>query len=218
MFDNCLFSVHRAQKDKDNVASSSMTEGAKKSHLKIDGINIDHINANVKGPLGWITKGTIDVDLHVSIPQGSDEDVLGLVMAEVGDMKTLALNKIEEAILSRPLNDKIPLLKTTRTFAFENQQQQPQSPPLSQAQTQIQPQQQQQVSTTLVTATQKKSPLLMQWNIKLKNLKASVPLATQELSYLNNALIRPIVAYMNANKTSISLSFNAKMDLVGFVI
>jgi hypothetical protein len=31
---------------------------------------------------------------------------------------------------------------------------------------------------------------------------------------MNNALIRPLVAYMNANKTKISLECSAKIDIV----
>jgi hypothetical protein len=50
--------------------------------------------------------------------------------------------------------------------------------------------------------------------MKFNNLRASVPLQAEELSYANNALVRPIVAYMNANRTVIPLSVVFSMELV----
>ncbi|EER36708.1 mitochondrion biogenesis protein [Histoplasma capsulatum H143] len=41
--------------------------------------------------------------------------------------------------------------------------------------------------------------------IHLNNIRAVVPLFTRDLSYVNNALIRPIVAYMNSKRTFIPI-------------
>jgi distribution and morphology protein 31 len=56
--------------------------------------------------------------------------------------------------------------------------------------------------------------VFMHCSVTLNDLRASVPMSTPYISYMNNALVRPIVAYMNAHRTRIPLSFEAKMDLV----
>jgi distribution and morphology protein 31 len=56
-------------------------------------------------------------------------------------------------------------------------------------------------------------PLTATFDVKLDNLKASVPMKPPELSYMTSALIRPIVAYMNSNHTSIPLSFEFELPM-----
>ncbi|CCE65384.1 hypothetical protein TPHA_0L00280 [Tetrapisispora phaffii CBS 4417] len=46
---------------------------------------------------------------------------------------------------------------------------------------------------------------VMDLSLKLHNVRAEVPYFTPDLSYLNYALIRPIVAYINANRTYIPI-------------
>ncbi|CAG8653528.1 6117_t:CDS:2, partial [Ambispora leptoticha] len=48
------------------------------------------------------------------------------------------------------------------------------------------------------------------------NLESSVPLMTPDLSYMNSALIRPIVAYMNNNKTVITIQGSIAKPLSDF--
>ncbi|KAJ3124105.1 Mitochondrial distribution and morphology protein 31, mitochondrial precursor [Nowakowskiella sp. JEL0407] len=152
MFDNCLFSVHKPQSSVDEQRDGG--EGwFKMSHLKINGVPIDHFNSGLSGPVGWIRRGTMDVDLHVRIPQSTDDDLLEFF-------------RDIEGIESTPEN---------RTPS-----------------------------------------VLMYCDVKLNDLKASVPLVTPHISYLSNAMIRPIVAYMNANKTSIPLQFGANIYLENF--
>ena len=47
--------------------------------------------------------------------------------------------------------------------------------------------------------------LVMDLRIHLNDVRASVPLFTRDLSYVNNALIRPIVAYINSRRTFIPI-------------
>ncbi|EEB08250.2 inner membrane protein Mdm31 [Schizosaccharomyces japonicus yFS275] len=42
--------------------------------------------------------------------------------------------------------------------------------------------------------------------LRLNNLRAAVPIFTSDVSYVNNALIRPIVAYINSSRTYIPVS------------
>ncbi|OUM63390.1 hypothetical protein PIROE2DRAFT_10111, partial [Piromyces sp. E2] len=56
-------------------------------------------------------------------------------------------------------------------------------------------------------------PLTANFDVKLDNLKASVPIKPPELNYMTSALIRPIVAFMNSNHTSIPLSFEFELPM-----
>ena len=58
--------------------------------------------------------------------------------------------------------------------------------------------------------------VVMRWSVTLNDLRASVPaLDKADISYLNNVMIRPIVAYMNAHRSRIPLAFEGRMPLVG---
>ena len=58
--------------------------------------------------------------------------------------------------------------------------------------------------------------LSMHLKLNLNNLRASVPLRTEDLSYANNALIRPLVGYMNAHNLRIPLEFHLDMNREDF--
>jgi distribution and morphology protein 31 len=46
----------------------------------------------------------------------------------------------------------------------------------------------------------------MDLRVHLNDVKAAVPLFTRDLSYINQALIRPIVAYINSKRTFIPIN------------
>jgi len=48
--------------------------------------------------------------------------------------------------------------------------------------------------------------LVMNLRVHLNDVRASIPLFTPDLSYVNNALVRPIVAYINSRKTFIPIN------------
>ena len=48
--------------------------------------------------------------------------------------------------------------------------------------------------------------LVMDLRVHLNDVRAAVPLFTKDLSYINHALIRPIVAYINSKKTFIPIN------------
>jgi len=58
--------------------------------------------------------------------------------------------------------------------------------------------------------------MLIDIDLRFRDLKAAVPLFTSDLSYVNNALIRPIVAFMNANKTLVPIHCRVVKDLSDF--
>jgi distribution and morphology protein 31 len=48
--------------------------------------------------------------------------------------------------------------------------------------------------------------LIMDLRVNLNDVRAAVPLFTKDISYVNNALIRPIVAYINSKQTCIPVN------------
>jgi distribution and morphology protein 31 len=50
-------------------------------------------------------------------------------------------------------------------------------------------------------------PLFLFVNLKMNNLKADIPIGTDQLTLIKKALVIPVVAYMNTNYTSIPLNF-----------
>jgi hypothetical protein len=58
------------------------------------------------------------------------------------------------------------------------------------------------------------SKLIVDLSVRFNNVKASVPLVAEDISYLNNALIRPVVAYMNWHRTCIPVRCSVGIDLV----
>lgn len=56
--------------------------------------------------------------------------------------------------------------------------------------------------------------VVIELDLRFKDIKASMPIFTRELSYSTYTLARPIVAFMNANKTLIPVSCRVVMDLV----
>jgi distribution and morphology protein 31 len=56
----------------------------------------------------------------------------------------------------------------------------------------------------------------MKVQMRLNNLRAAVPLTPPELGFLNAALVRPVVAYMNTNYTQIPFDFTVVLDKQNF--
>lgn len=58
--------------------------------------------------------------------------------------------------------------------------------------------------------------VVIDMDVRFKDIKAAVPLFTNGLSYKNHAFVRPIVAFMNANRTLIPIHARIVMDLSEF--
>ncbi|KAI0266718.1 mitochondrial distribution and morphology proteins-domain-containing protein [Gloeopeniophorella convolvens] len=166
-FDNCLFSLHRPQSIGKTNEQDAMDGGwSTLSRFRIDGVNIDHIQAMTteEGPISWITSGKLDAVLDIKFPRDSDADALNVFID--------ALATTAVAVVS----DRIP---GQRELA---------KPPLSVPQKH---------------SDEEQDKVIIDIDVRFRDLKAAVPIWTNDLSYSSNALIRPIVAFMNANRTLI---------------
>jgi len=177
-FDNCLFSLHKPQSiGRTNEQDLLDGKWARMSRFRIDGVNIDHIQAATTegGPMSWIKSGKVDAVLDIKFPHDTEEDVFDAILGEIADAITTATTSLS-------LTDRIP------------GQRQLAKPPLtapSDAEYDVQ--------------SQSGGSLIIDIDLRFRDLKAAVPIFTNDLSYVNNAAVRPIVAFMNANRTLIPI-------------
>lgn len=183
-YDNSLFTIHPKQVEM--VSSNNMHQAKspwkKVNRLRVDGVNIDHLNTGVAGPLGWIESGNVDMMADVMFP--NDEENLNFVQV-LNDIK----DSWKESILNAP---------PTSTAKDSNQvyDRSDRSPDPKALTAQRNPMRNNQAPNKYV---------VFDFRVQLNNSKAAVPLFTTDLTYINNALIRPIVAYINSRETYIPI-------------
>ncbi|KAA1474005.1 hypothetical protein DENSPDRAFT_780644 [Dentipellis sp. KUC8613] len=183
-FDNCLFSLHRPQSiGRTNEQDAKDGGWSTMSRFRIDGVNIDHVQAMTtqEGPISWITSGKLDAVLDIKFPR-----------SEVGDGD--ALNVIIDALANTAaavVADRIP---GQRALA---------KPPLT-------------VPEDGGEKEAEERKVVVDIDLRFRDLKAAVPIWTSDLSYSSNALIRPIVAFMNANRTLVPIRCRVVKDLENF--
>jgi distribution and morphology protein 31 len=195
-FDNSLFTILPRQVhgnsgvDFDDVVGSGRrggdSEWMKHSRLRLDGLSIDHLNRGVQGPFSWIHEGNVDVVADIMLPNDSN-DGIAKVMSDVYD-------RVEATVTStRRLSSSLEQPAPTRSSegeadALAGDGEQPAEP-----------------SPHSGSHSDDDRYIVMDLRVHLTNVRAAVPLFTKELSYVNNAMIRPIVAYINSKNAFIPI-------------
>lgn len=187
-YDRSLFTIHPRQTNSYTGAQLGTDEEKdhepwlKHTRIRVDGLNIDHLNRGVEGPFSWIHEGNVDIVADIMIPKDNDESVIK-VMSDFYD-------RMEATLTSRAHLDR--QAKDSGDEENENNVQPVTTP------------QPQQVSQP--QAEDDKRFLVMDLRVHLNDVRAIVPIFTRDLSYVNNALIRPIVAYINSRRTFIPIN------------
>ncbi|ROW05405.1 hypothetical protein VSDG_00560 [Cytospora chrysosperma] len=215
-FDGSLFTIHPKQihgapAGEEKYAADNLGEPSawkKFSRLRIDGLRIDHLNRGVEGTFGWIYEGNVDIVADVMFPADPDESI-GKVMSDFYD-------KMEEAVTS---NRYLRILeqdlgRASNLYTISNEASSPTRGHLAES-TEVYAE----GSPATTTKTDEYSDpskqhdeppryLVMDLRIHLNNVRASVPMfhASPDMSYVNQNLIRPIVAYINAKHTYIPIN------------
>ncbi|KAI9818180.1 MAG: Mitochondrial distribution and morphology protein 31, mitochondrial precursor [Pycnora praestabilis] len=186
-FDESLFTIHPrqvhgytgVQLNNGVEANGEASPWKKHSRLRIDGLNIDHLNRGVEGPFSWIHEGNVDIVADLMFPTDNDESI-ARVMSDFYD-------RLEATVTSNRylhLNNNVGATKND----IHNERTS---------------------STTPIHENSKDDDrrfLIMDLRVHLNDVRAAVPLFTRDLSYVNNALIRPIVAYINSKKAFIPVN------------
>ncbi|KAJ1304550.1 hypothetical protein OPQ81_005691 [Rhizoctonia solani] len=198
-YDNCLFSLHTPQSIgrtmEQEVRDSRWT---RMSRFRIDGVNIDHLQAATgnEGLVSWIVSGKVDAVLDIKFPRDPKVFDIGEIFEGIA---AAAAEQIEEARragreLGIPLiSDRIP---GQRELA---------KPPLSAPEDEKE-----------LKEEYEKPVVLIDIDLRFRDLKAAMPLFTNELSYVNHALVRPIVSFINANRTLVPIRCRIVKDLEDF--
>lgn len=182
--DNSLFTIHPKQTHNytaGQVADGPDVEGGpaqwkKHSRMRIDGLNIDHLNRGVEGPFGWIHEGNVDIVADIMFPADSDEGI-AKVMSDFYDRMEATVTATGNRIGSDFHRD------VSREHTSEDNTAPTESP-----------------------SEDDRRFLVMDMRVQLNDVRAAVPLFTTDISYVNNALIRPIVAYINSKRTFIPVN------------
>ena len=183
--DNSIFSLHPRQDhsfvgsnfgSRNEVNEGDTSPWKKSSRLRLDALNIDHLNRGVEGPFGWIHQGNVDIVADIMFPADNDESI-GKLMSDFYD-------RMEATVTS----NKIVQIRVPSEPPVKGQQM-----GLSEATT----------GSDSNLSEDDGRFLVMDLRIHLNNIRAAVPLFNKDLSYVNNALVRPIVAYMNSRHTFI---------------
>lgn len=133
-------------------------------------MNIDHLQHSTtkEGPISWITSGKVDAVLDIKFPRDPHGDLpFNAIFVDIADAISTSFSPSKN-----PALDRIP---GQRELA---------KPPLS------------------APAGEEGDPgddkrkVVVDIDLRFRDLKAAVPIFTNDLSYVNNALIRPIVAFM----------------------
>lgn len=186
-FDDSAFFIHPRQLHNFTGAtlpgSDSVAElpgnWKKQSRVRIDGLNIDHLNRGVEGPFSWIHEGNVDIAADIMFPADDDESIARIV-SEFYD-------KLEESVANnRFIHSHVP-------------PRQPADKPADPS-----------------AAHDPGRYMVMDLRVQMNDVHAGVPLFTRDLSYVNNALVRPIVAYINANKAFIPVNCRVVKEASAF--
>lgn len=184
--DESLFTIHPRQMH--GHVGSQLANGVhvngqaspwkKHSRLRIDGLSIDHLNRGVEGPFSWIHEGNVDIVADIMFPADNDESI-AKVMSDFYDRMEATVtssNRLQSQGVTMANNDGI--LNEGKSIA----------------------------SPSSNTSRDDKRFLVMDLKVHLIDIRAAVPIFTKDLSYVRNAMIRPIVAYMNSLHTFIPIN------------
>ncbi|KAG9093112.1 Mitochondrial distribution and morphology protein 31, mitochondrial precursor [Ceratobasidium sp. UAMH 11750] len=199
-YDNCLFSLHTPQSIGRTMEQDLHdTRWTRMSRFRIDGVNIDHLQAATgnEGLVSWIVSGKVDAVLDIKFPRNPNAFDIG---ALIENITAAAAEQIKEARRAGvefgiPLwTDRIP---GQRELA---------KPALRAPEDDDQYEQEEHETPAVV----------IDIDLRFRDLKAAMPLFTNELSYVNHALVRPIVSFINANRTLIPIRCRVIKDLDDF--
>ncbi|KAL2756876.1 hypothetical protein ACRALDRAFT_1041335 [Sodiomyces alcalophilus JCM 7366] len=215
-FDGSLFTIHPRQvhgavagDNRDLLENvGDHTAWKKFSRLRIDGLKIDHLNRGVAGPFGWIYEGNVDIVADVMFPDDADESITKVMSDFYDQLEDIVVSNrlrlLQKEIAADPLTALSPeaghIAEASVRTALEPSEPKDLLIPSASS------------SSVLPTNPLDKAEeenrryLIMDLRIHLNDVKAAVPLFSNDISYINQALVRPIVAYINAKRTYIPIT------------
>lgn len=241
--DGCLFSMHHPQSMRHTRASvlENASYWSNWSRLRIDGVNVDHVQkmSGLTGPLLWIYSGRFDMVADIKFPQpySGDTDlnaVIANIFNYVGSVVAPGLARDDDPIPGQPelsvpaIRAPVAAVGPVAEHAQQRQQQHEEESRERQRRARGErlrlrarasdraPASDAAVSEPPPGHDKIPESVVIDLDLRFKDIKTSMPIFTRELSYKTYAFARPIVAFMNANKTLIPVSCRVVMDLDEF--
>ncbi|WVQ93837.1 hypothetical protein IAU59_000915 [Kwoniella sp. CBS 9459] len=211
-FDNCLFSLHMPQKLGKTREEGDLVK--RMARFRIDGMPIEHAQyaTGHTGPMSWITSGKLDAVLDIKFPYHPDDQVdFKALFEEIGrNVVTIthgvhpddprgaidSANSASAAAAASPPRGVIPGQARLARPPLRA----PSTPGLELSEEE----------------REERRQVVVDIDLRFRDLKAAVPIYTTDLSVTNNALIRPIVAFINANRTLVPIHCQVAADLNDF--
>ncbi|GAA5979837.1 hypothetical protein JCM10908_003062 [Rhodotorula pacifica] len=238
--DNCLFSLHKPQSIGTTSEEDLKNEGwSRMSRFRCDGIPIDHMQtSNDTGVLSWITSGRCDLVADIRFPrQDSELDLSAIVdhlVDEIGGRLGSPAEK-EKANRTGPIPGRRSLSRDAleaprteghelskkeerrRALQFAKEAEKAERERYARMEADLQLGEHDEVSAVEDSAEDEEDKIVsIDLDIRFRDLKAHVPYFTSDLSYINNALVRPIVAFINRNRTLIPIRCHIDLGLSEF--
>src|SRR5262249_23070138 len=191
-YDNSLFTIHPRQTHNytgahlSQVTESGDVQWKKQSRLRIDALNIEHLNRGVEGPFSWIHDGNVDIVADIMLP---DENIsIAKVMSDFYDRMEATVTSASgrSTLMARKEPTEEAEVVGGTTSSTEDSGNRPAGTRANTSQFSL--------STNESSRDRSNADarfLIMDLRIHLNDVYASVPLFTNEISYINNALIRP---------------------------
>ena len=195
------------------------------ARLRVDGLPIEHAQYATAhtGPMSWITSGKLDAVMDIRFPHHPDEEVdLKAIIERIGqNVATIAnghhtedsadgsaqpnATKSTAAAVAANVLEAAQVIDAARIVPGQHRLARP---PLRAPGT-LEPE----MSPDAKLA---RRHVTIDIDLRFRDLKAAVPVFTSDLSVRNNALIRPIVAFINANRTLVPIHCHVAADLSDF--
>ncbi|WVR03469.1 hypothetical protein IAU60_000460 [Kwoniella sp. DSM 27419] len=210
-YDNCLFSLHMPQKLGKAREDGDLVK--RMARFRIDGLPIEHAQyaTGHTGPMSWITSGKLDAVLDIKFPFHPDDEVdFKAIFEEIGRNVVTISHGVHPDDPSADVT--VPL------FSSASDPIPPRGVIPGQARLARPPLRAPSKPGLEVSEDERESrrQVVVDIDLRFRDLKAAVPLYTTDLSVTNNALIRPIVAFINANRTLVPIHCQVAADLSEF--
>ncbi|KAL1405003.1 Mitochondrial distribution and morphology protein 31, mitochondrial precursor [Vanrija albida] len=216
-YDNCLFSLHMPQKLGRTKVPDVNDAVKRMARFRIDGLPIEHAQyaSGNEGPMSWILSGKLDAVLDIKFPSHPDDDAMDVkaLIDQIGkNVTAIAMSgqypddatgddEVHERAAAH-IADTIAAAEASSPSSLLPGQHRLSQPALR--------------APEPSRTQEDRRQLTIDIDLRFRDLKAAVPVFTSDLSVTNNALIRPIVAFINANRTLMPIHAQVHADLTDF--
>ncbi|KAK7205764.1 mitochondrion biogenesis protein [Myxozyma melibiosi] len=231
-YDDSLFTIHPRQTLTSTGGGLQPDDDRytwkKTSRLRVDGVSMDHLNRGVtEGAFSWISDGEVDLIADVMIPSEDQDKNFSRVMQDI-------LERWEETLLNREQKRRQDVTRHERDYDIDDDEHEfqnrnwtlrnmieyaKQQYQINRGQIELEDVISLPVSSSSGSTIGPKQPekyIVFDLRIQLHNVRAALPLMPPELSYINNALIRPMIAYINNRNTYIPINCRVVKKLSEF--